>query len=594
MKKVLALLLATIMLLGTALTVVAEEAAPVISVYYGGGTPQSIDPALNSASNGSNTIKLGFAGLMGYQLVDGEAKIMPELAESYTISEDKLVYTFTLREGLKWSDGSDFKASELAASWSRAASEELGADYGFLYDYVDGYNGGKGPLNIVADDEARTFTVILAAPTAYFLDLCAFPTFYPVKTELADLEGAWATKVESYIGTGPFTMTKYAVDDVIAFEKNPYYWNADAVTLGGVNCLLSEDNSAILAGYESGNAVYVDTAIDPNEFDRINETYPGELTFGDMLGTWYVLFNVHKDLSPSTKQLTIQEQSKVRFALGQMINRQDLVDYVTMGGQVAATGFYPKGLSDGLNDDVRTSDMYASWYEGTATPSDINPDYTADQVEAINALIDLEYPHTGSIEGGDITFTDFPVIEFSFNNSGSNAAVMQYVQETWARVGITGQINLEPWSTLQTKLKEGDAESARMGWVADFNDCVNFLEIFISGSGNNYPRLGRKIGTYTRNSDVTKDAGLGAYYGLAGDQTWADAYDALVNEIKVETDPEVRAQKCAEAEKILMATGGAAPMYFYTKPNLLKPTVKGLIQINTGDVLWNYVTLEDN
>lgn len=592
MKKVLALLIATMLLMGTMLTVTAEATGPVVSVFYGGGTPLSLDPALNSASNGSNIIRLGFSGLMGHQWVDGEAKLMPELAESYEISDDKLVYMFTLREGLKWSDGSNFKASDFVAAWNRAASADLGADYGFLYGYIDGYDDGKGTLNVVADDSARTLTITLAAPTAYFLDLCAFPVFYPVKACAADNEGIWATKAESYIGTGPFKMTKYAVDDVIAFEKNSNYWNADAVSLGGINCLLSEDNTAMLTTYESGNAVYIDQSIDSGEFERLNATYPGELYFGDMLGTWYVLFNVHKDISPAGKQLTVQEQSKARFALGQMINRQDLVEFVTMGGQVAATGFYPKGLSDGLNADVRSAEGYGTWYEGTATPSEINPDYTVDMVTALQTFIDLGYAYEGTIEGGDIKFTDFPSIEFAFNNSGTNAAVMQYVQESWAQFGITGIVNLEPWSTLQTKLKEGDAESARMGWVADFNDCVNFLEIFISASGNNYPRLGRDIGTYTRNSEVTADAGLGAYYGLNGDQTWAEAFDALVDEIKVETDPAVRAQKCAQAEEILMATGGAAPMYFYTKPYLLKTNIKNLIQVNTGDVVWNYVTVE--
>lgn len=591
MKKVLALMLATMMLFGMVTLATAED-GKVISLFYGGGTPLSIDPALNSASSGSNVIKLAFAGLMGYQPDENGAGVLsPELAESYTVSEDKLVYTFTLREGLKWSDGSDFLASEVAASWNRAASIDLGADYGFLYAYVDGYNGGAGPLNVVADDAARTFTVTLAAPTAYFLDLCAFPAFYPVKAEIADNEGVWATKPETYIGTGAFRMTKYAVDDVISFEPNPNYWNAEKVSLAGVNCYLSEDNVAILTAYENDTAQFIQQP-DPVEYERLYATYPGELIMGDYIGTWYILFNVHKDISPAGKQLTVQEQSKARFALGQMVNRQDLVDYVTMGGQAPATGFYPNGLSDGLNANVRVAEGYGAWYTGTATPSAINENYTEDMAAALQTLIDLGYAYTGTIEGGDIMFTDFPSIEFAFNNSGANAAIMQYVQETWNSVGITGVINTEAWATLQDKLKKGDAESARMGWIADFNDCVNFLEIFISASGNNYPRLGKEIGDYTRNSEVTKDAGMGAYWGPNGDQTWAEAYDKLVEDIKASTDPAERAKMCAEAEKILMDTGSTAPLYFYTNPYMLKTNVKNVIMLNTGDVIWNYATVE--
>jgi ABC-type oligopeptide transport system substrate-binding subunit len=586
MKKILALMLALALVLSTG--IVAGAAGETVSVFYGGGTPLSIDPALNSASSGSNTLKLAFAGLMGYQYVDGEAKLMPELAESYTVSDDALTYTFTLRDGLKWSDGTDFFASDIEKSWKRAGSVDLGADYGFLYDVIAGYPDN---LAVVADDAARTVTVTLAGPCKYFLDLCAFPTFYPVKTDLADNEGVWATKPESYIGTGAFRMTKYAVDDVIAFEKNPYYWNADAVSLAGVNCYLSEDNVAILTAYENGTAQFINS-LDPTEYPRLQSSYPGELNFGPYIGTWYVLFNVHKDLSPSTKQLTVQEQSKARFALGQMVNRQDLVEYILQGGQQAATGFYPAGLSDGKNADVRTTEGYGAWYTGTATPSAVNELYTEDMVTALQTLVDLGYPYTGSIEGGDILFTDFPTIEFAFNNSGANALIMQYVQETWNSVGITGVINAEAWATLQTKLKEGDAESARMGWIADFNDCVNFLEIFISNSGNNYPRLGKDTGSYTRFTDATKDAGMGAYWGLEGNQTWAECYDTLVQQVKAEADPDKRAELCAQAEEILMATGAVAPMYFYTNPYMMKPNVKNVIMLATGDVIWNYATVE--
>ena len=183
-------------------------------------------------------------------------------------------------------------------------------------------------------------------------------------------------------------------------------------------------------------------------------------------------------------------------------------------------------------------------------------------------------------------------IEFAFNNSGANAAIIQYVQEIWNRVGITAVINQEAWATLQLKLKEGDAEAARMGWIADFNDTLNFLEIFISASGNNYPRVGRDIGTYTRNSAVTADAGLGAYWGLEGNQTWAEAYDAVVTTVKYTTDATERVQKSIEAENVLMATGAVAPIYYYTNPCMTKPNVEGLIIMNTGDVIWNYVTLK--
>ena len=231
MKK-LALLLAVVMTFSLVLTACGGEgstpstipgtttpsetpsgtAAQELSVCIG-PNPDTIDPALNSASTGSNTIRLAFCGLMGTQVKDGVALTnQPEMAESYTVSDDGLVYTFTLREGLKWSDGSDFFASDFVKSWNRAIDPALGADYAYLFDVIA--RKDDGTLDVVADDEARTLTVTLPNPCAYFLELCGFTTFYPVKVELADNEGAWAINPETYIGTGPFRMTKYAVDDV--------------------------------------------------------------------------------------------------------------------------------------------------------------------------------------------------------------------------------------------------------------------------------------------------------------------------------------------------------------------------------------------
>ena len=586
MKKLLALVLSLMMIL--TMGAVASAEGEIANMMLGGGTPETLDPALNSASSGSNIIRLAHAGLMGTQIIDGVPTAAPELAETYSVSDDGLVYTFVLREGLKWSDGTDFFASDILKSWNRASDPALGADYGFLYDYIA--RNDDGSLNVVADDEARTLVVTLVNPCAYFLELAGFPPFYPVKTELADNEGAWATDPAKYIGMGPFRMTEFSVDNIASFEKNPYYWNAENVKLGGVNAYLAEDSIAILAAYEAGEVQFIES-MDPAEFERLNATYPGELVLGEQLGTYYILFNVHKDLSPEGKTLTVQEQSLARQALGMMINRQDLVDYVTMGGEIPATGFYPVKLSDGLNSDVRSAEGYDTWYTGTATPSAENPVYTEDMVAGIKILMDLGYSYTGSIEEGNIMFTDVPAFEFSFNTNATNSAIVQYVQECWNSVGITAVINTEAWATLQIKLGEGDAEASRMGWVADFNDCVNFLEIFISNSGNNYPRLGQDLGTYTRYTDNTADAGLGAYWGLEGNQTWAEAYDAVVEQVKASTDPAERAALCAEAEKILMATGAVAPLHYYVNPYMVKPEVQNLFVLPTGDVIWNYAEI---
>ena len=589
MKKLLTILLSVLMVLslagcsGSSDSATTADSGNTLSVMFGGGTPLSLDPALNSASTGSNTIRISHAGLMGY---DADGNLTPELAEKYEESEDGLTYTFTLRDGLKWSDGSDFTATDVLNSWKRAASNDLGADYGFLFGVIDG-NDGEGNMNVVVDDSARTITVQLAYAAPYFLDLCAFPVFFPVKVDTADSEGVWAVNPETNVGMGPFRMVSYAADDVIVYEKNEYYWNADNVSLDGINCYLAEDNVAILTAYENGTVQLINS-IDPTEFPRLKETYGDEFKIEDQMGTWYILFNVHKDLSPASKQLTVQEMSQARYALGLLINREELVENVTQGGQTAATGFYPAGLSDGLNSDVRSAEGYKTWYTGTNTTSSEYPTYTEDQVEACKILMDLGYAYTGSLETGDIKFTDMPSVEFAFNNSGANKAIIEYVQSVWATFGLTAVINQDAWSTLQTELKNGNAEAARMGWVADYNDVTNFIEIFISNSGNNYPRLGKDVGTYAKATATTADAGTGAYWGLEGNQTWAEAFDALDDAILKETDMSKRAELASQAEQVLMASGAVAPIYFYTNPIMISNTVSNIPVLVSGDIILNY------
>lgn len=517
---------------------------------------------------------------MGY---DANGKIAPELAEGYDVSEDGLTYTFKLREGLKWNDGSDFYASDVVKSWDRAGSADLGADYGFLFEVLESY---------AADDAANTVSCKLAYAAPYFLDLCAFPVFFPVKVDVADAEGKWAIDPAKNIGMGPFKMTSYSVDDVITYVKNENYWNAENVKLDGVNAYLAEDNTAILTAYENDTVQFINS-VEPTEFDRLRETYGDEFVIADQMGTWYVLFNTYKDMSPvGGKQLTVQDQSKVRYALGLLINREEVTKNVYVAGEAPATGFYPNGLSDGLNADVRSAEGYGTWYTGTNTPSVENAAITADQAEACKILMDLGFEYTGSLEGGDIKFTNVPAVEFSFNNSGPNKLIIEYVQEVWNKFGIKADILQDAWATLQDELKKGNAEAARMGWVADYNDVTNFIEIFISASGNNYPRLGRDIGTYAKATDVSKDAGLGAYWGLEGNQTWADAFDKLDNDIKYATDPAERAALAAEAEKVIMATGSVAPIYFYTNPYMQKSNVTGVNVLVSGDIILTYADIK--
>ena len=190
--------------------------------------PDTLDPALNSAVDGATLISHLFSGLAKWaqdsngalQIVADAAK---ELTEGVANADGTVTYTYTLRDGLKWSDGKDVTAADFAFAWQRAASDELGADYGYMFEVVDGY--GTEKLNVEAVD-AKTLKVTLANAVSYWNELLAFPTYFPVREDVVSNE-SWATDPSTYVSNGPYTMTGWDHNSVITIEKNANYADAD-------------------------------------------------------------------------------------------------------------------------------------------------------------------------------------------------------------------------------------------------------------------------------------------------------------------------------------------------------------------------------
>jgi oligopeptide transport system substrate-binding protein len=211
----------------------------------------------------------------------------------------------------------------------------------------------------------------------------------------------------------------------------------------------------------------------------------------------------------------------------------------------------------------------------------------------MKALIDLGYSYEGTIEGGDFKLTNFPTIEYALNFAGANQAIIEYIQAVWGRFGVTVTVNGEAWATLQDKVINGAFEASRMGWIADYNDAINFLDMFVGASGNNHTRLGKDVGAYMGDTSVTGDFGTGAYWGLNHNQTWADAYEKLISDIQLDASLtlEQRAAKIQEAETVLLDAGCIMPIYYYTLPYMMSDKLTGVMKLNTGDVLMNYASV---
>ena len=225
-----------------------------------GSEPDTLDPALNSAADGAISILHLFSGLAKWaQDENGNLAIVADCAEELVDgveNEDGTVtYTYTLREGLKWSDGQDLTAKDFEFAWKRAANPETGADYGYMFDVVKGYE--EGAIDVTATDD-RTLVVTLNNYVAYWNELLAFPTYMPVREDVVANE-AWATDASTYVSNGAYTMTGWDHSSVITMTKNANYWNAENVTMNELKFYLSDDDNNMLTNWKSDAWLVIDS-----------------------------------------------------------------------------------------------------------------------------------------------------------------------------------------------------------------------------------------------------------------------------------------------------------------------------------------------
>ena len=259
--------------------------------------PDVIDPALNSAVDGATLDSHLFAGLAKWDTdADGNLEIVADCAEALTegvVNEDGTVtYTYTLRDGLKWSDGQDLKASDFVFAWKRAASEELGADYGYMFENVKGY---PNDLAVEATDD-KTIVVTLNNAVAYWDELLAFPAYFPVREDVVANE-AWCTDASTFVSNGAYKMTGWDHNSVITLTKNDHYWDAENVTMKEIKFYLSDNSNNMLTNFKNGDWLLIDD-VPTNEIATLKTEYPTEFVVAGQIGTYYVCWNINENLLP--------------------------------------------------------------------------------------------------------------------------------------------------------------------------------------------------------------------------------------------------------------------------------------------------------
>ncbi len=443
--------------------------------------PAKVDPALNSSVDGACLAVNMFEGLYTY---DAEGQLQPALAENTEVSEDGLTYTFTLRDGLKWSDGTDLTAKDFEYSWKRAAAPETGADYGYMFDAIA--KTEDGTLDVTASEDGKTLTVKLVAPCAYFLDLAAFPAYLPVpqaQVEAAEgwetNPGAWAAEA-GFVTNGAYTMTSWKHEESIVLTKNDNYYRADEVTIPEIDLMLSADDTAILAAYNSGDLDFADT-VPTNEIASLMENEDFHVI--DNLGTYYAAFNVN---SPLFDGKTVDQAIAMRKAFAILIDRPYIVETVGQTGQKVATSYIPAGMADGNGGTFKEN--------GASYNFPVEDGYYPEEVqdEAIDeAIALLEYAGYKFDENGMLS-PETPInITYLTNDGTGHIGVAQIMQQDFAEIGINMTIDTREWNVFLDERKQGNFDFAREGWLADFNDPINMLEMWTSESGNNDCQFGR-------------------------------------------------------------------------------------------------------
>ena len=259
--------------------------------------PDTIDPALNSAVDGATLVAHLFSGLAKWDLDENgntviAADCAEELVEGVVNEDGTVTYTYTLKDGMKWSDGQDLTAADFAFAWKRAASEELGADYGYMFEVVKGY---PNDLAVEAVD-AKTLTITLNNAVSYWNELLAFPTYFPVREDVVANEG-WATDASTYVSNGAYSMSGWEHNSTITLTKNENYHGAADVSMNEIKFYLSDDANNMLTNFKNGTWQLIDD-VPTNEIAALKVEYPTEFVVAGQIGTYYVCWNINEPLLP--------------------------------------------------------------------------------------------------------------------------------------------------------------------------------------------------------------------------------------------------------------------------------------------------------
>ena len=484
------------------------------TLHWGNGTePQSLDPHIATGVPEHHIISSLMEGLVHK---DGETlEPRPGVAKSWDISADGRVYTFYLRQDARWSNGDLHNAHDYVWSWWRALQPALGNLYAYMYfpianakAYYDGEISDFSQVGVKALDD-YVLQVTLTEPIPYFLQLLDHYSTYPVhratveKFGKADQRGTRWTFEGNIVGNGAFQLKEWKINRRITVERNPHYWNAENVRLNQVVFYPTENVTTEERMFRAGQLHY--SGIPSDKIQAYSQSNDPSLRIQPYLGVYFYRLNVDKP------QLS---DKRVRRALGMTINRDQLVSQITKGGQIPAYAITPPG----------TMGYYPE------------SDLTFDPEGAKKLLAEAGYPNG---EG-------FPTTEILYNTSEGHRKIAVALQQMWKKhLNIDVVLLNQEWKVYLDTVSNHHYEIARAGWIGDYVDPNNFLDMFLCNGGNNR--------THWCNPE----------------------YDQIIlQQVPKAKTHQQRLDLFKQAENILLDEMPVIPIYIYTSNNLVHPTVK--------------------
>ncbi|HYY32290.1 MAG TPA: peptide ABC transporter substrate-binding protein [Gaiellaceae bacterium] len=495
----------------------------VLNIAWG-AEPPSLDPGLATDTTSSNVLLAIMDPLV--KLNPDTLQAEPSLAESWDVSADGKTVTFHLSHDGKWTNGDPVTASDFVYSWKRTLSPELAADYAYqLYGIVGAqdYNSCEKNCDALADKvgveapDDFTLVVHLTSAQPWFIQQASHHSFLAVHRATVEKFGDKWTEPQNIVTDGPFMLKKWEHDAEIDLVKNPNWRDAKDVKLTAINGKIIVDGTTRVQAFESGEVDTLDgSGLPPDEIARLKTTPEYELY--PSLGTYYYGFNM-KNISD------IHE----RRALSLAINRRQIIDQIAQADQLPATGFTPKGISgfDQINPN-------SPWLPENG-----------DLDQAKSELSQAASPKKD--------------INLFFNDAPGHKEIATAVQAQWQQLGIKSTLKQQEWAQYLEFLgppPNNAVDVYRLGWIYDFPDAINGLELWTCDSGNNNTNYCDKN------------------------------FDALVAKAKATTDDSARYDVYGQLEQMLFGQDGAlplSPIYWYTYPNLEKQSVKDSFFISPLD-----------